>query len=568
MGKIKKLKKLYRKFANVSGGNETQSFNWEPVIGQDQIYWHQSRTTAEGPRILIATSMGCYEHALLTESLLAVALTLRGAPVDFLLCDELLPCCQMTKVTGVDEEAFLQQDHTPRCPDCIQRGRAFLSPLGLDILNFSDHLDSAKRHEADRIATTIAIEDIPFYKYNGIAVGEHANAGALRFYARGDLEGERFGRQILRRYLKSALYTTFITENLIAARPYEIAVFHHGLYVPQGIIGEVCRRDGVRVINWNPSYRKQTFIFSHGDTFHHTMISEPTDTWKQIPFPPALERFTMDYLKSRWQGTQDWIWFHEKPVENLKTIHAELGIDTSRPSIGLLTNVTWDAQLHYGSNAFTNMLEWVFATIDYFKRRDDLQLIIRAHPAEIRGLVPSRQMLVPEIAQKFPTLPDNVFVIPPESQISTYAIMETCDSVTIYNTKTGIELSSMGIPVIVAGEAWIRGKGFSLDASNPQEYFNYLDGLPLGKRLEDQKRLLAMKYAFHFFYRRMIEVPLIFDTGKFKFAMALQSIKELLPGNMPGLDTICHGIIADQDFVFKYEEHLLGQLKLDADGEN
>ena len=543
-------------------------FGWESAIDADRAFWEQARAASGAPRILIATSMGCYEHALLTESLIAAALTLRGASVDFLLCDELLPCCQMTKVTGVDEMPFLQQDHTPRCPACIQRGQDFLSPLGLDILHFSNYLEPAKRREADRIAAEIAIEDIPYYEYSGIAVGEHANAGALRFYARGDFEGERFGHQVLRRYLKSALYTVFITEKLIAARNYETAVFHHGLYVPQGVIGEVCRRDGVRVVNWNPSYRKQTFIFSHGDTFHHTMISEPTDAWKHIAFPPELERFTMDYLKSRWQGTQDWIWFHEKPVENLEKISAELGIDTSRPSIGLLTNVTWDAQLHYGSNAFTNMLEWVFQTIDYFKRRDDLQLIIRAHPAEIRGLVPSRQMLVPEIEKAYPVLPDNVFVIPPESRISTYAIMETCDSVAIYNTKTGIELSSMGIPVIVAGEAWIRGKGFALDAASPQAYFDHLDALPLGERLKGDKLLLARKYAFHFFYRRMIEVPLIFDTGKFKFDMALEAIRDLEPGTYPGLDTICQGIIDNQDFIFKYEENLLEHPKSGEAGDN
>ena len=180
--------------------------------------------------------MGCYEHALLNESLLAVALTLRGAKIDFLLCDELLPCCQMTKITNVDENSLLRQDHTPRCPACIKNGKDFLAPLGLNILNFSDYLSSGKRKEAAQIAAYIAIDEIPRYAYDGIAVGEHANAGALRFYARGDLEDEKLGNRILRRYLVSALYTTFIMENLLASRQYDIAVFHHGLYVPQGII--------------------------------------------------------------------------------------------------------------------------------------------------------------------------------------------------------------------------------------------------------------------------------------------------------------------------------------------
>ena len=529
-------------------------FKWDHHLAHDQAQWNKAKQNAVAPRILMATSMACYEHALLTESLLAVALTLRGAKVDFLLCNELLPCCQMTKVTNVVEDAFLDQEHTPRCPACIARGRSFLTPLELDILPFSDYLSQAKRLEADQIAAEIPIEQISQYTYNGIAVGEHANAGALRFYARGDLEGEPHGERLLRRYLRSALYTTFIMESLLASKPYDIAVFHHGLYVPQGIIGEACRRAAIRVVNWNPSYRRQTFIFSHEDTFHHTMISEPTAVWQDIDFSSDLDRFTMAYLKSRWQGTQDWIWFHEKPVEDLAAINAELGIDANRPCIGLLTNVMWDAQLHYGSNAFNHMLEWVYKSIAYFGDRPDLQLIIRAHPAEIRGLVPSRQKIVPEIEKAFPQLPDNVFVIPPESQISTYAIMEQCDAVAIYNTKTGIELAAMGIPVIVAGEAWIRGKGFSLDARNPDEYFDFLDQLPLKAPLEGEKLLLAKKYAFHFFFRRMIELPFLCDAGNSRFTIQLDSIANLLPNQDPGLDVICKGIISGQDFIFNHED--------------
>ena len=51
--------------------------------------------------------------------------------------------------------------------------------------------------------------------------------------------------------------------------------FNHGIYVPQGIVGAVVRRHGVRVVNWIVAYRKNSFIFSHGDTYHHTLMNEP-----------------------------------------------------------------------------------------------------------------------------------------------------------------------------------------------------------------------------------------------------------------------------------------------------
>ena len=61
-----------------------------------------------------------------------------------------------------------------------------------------------------------------------------------------------------------------------------------------------------------------------------------------------------------------------------------------------------------------------------------------------------------ELRAAFPQLPKNVFIIPPESKLSTYAAMFACDSVLIYGTKAGVELTSFGVPVVVAGEAWIR----------------------------------------------------------------------------------------------------------------
>jgi hypothetical protein len=268
-----------------------------------------------------------------------------------------------------------------------------------------------------------------------------------------------------------------------------------------------------------------------------------------------MEDEVMDYLKSRWHGTKDWIWFHEKPEEDLASIAAELGVDFNRPCIGMLTNVMWDAQLHYRANAFPNMLEWVIQTIRYFIERPELQLLIRVHPAEIRGTLPSRQPLVAEIQRVFPNLPKNIIVIPPESHVSTYAVMSQCDTVIIYGTKTGVELTSMGIPTIVAGEAWIRNKGITRDATTPAQYFEMLDELPQRQRLDERVTERARKYAYHFFFRRMIPLSFMKESKVgAPFRLELDSIEQLLPGRDLGLDVICDGIMNGKEFIYPAEQ--------------
>lgn len=525
------------------------------LVARDPGRWHSAKlAAANGPRILIATTVTGFNHATLLEATLALALTLRGASVEFLACDAALPACLKVEPHSVPDPATIvsYQIDTTLCEPCMAIGREAFEPLDLPITTLSTLLAPSDLNRARTVAAEVDIERLTEFELNGLAVGEHALAGALRYFARGDLPSNAIGEMVARRYLEASIRMAFAMKALLARQRYHAACFHHGIYVPQGVIGEACRAAGIPLTNWNPSYRRNTFIFSHGDTYHHTLLDEPVSAWKGLELSPDQETEIVEYLNSRRVGTRDWIWFHEKPDEAFADYAQTKGIDLSKPIIGLLTNVIWDAQLHYRANAFPNMIDWVLRTIRYFKEHPDLQLLIRIHPAEIRGTVPSRQTMMEEISSVFPELPGNVFIIAPEDNISTYAAMDHCDSVLIYGTKTGVELVSFGIPVIVGGEAWIRNKGLTSDATCPDTYFALLDQLPLGKRLSPELVREARKYAYHFFFRRMIPLPFI-EPGKKIYELKLDSLEELAPGNSPGLDIICDGILNGTPYTYPAE---------------
>ncbi len=485
------------------------------------------------------------------ETTLAVALALRGAKVQALLCDGILPGCQMCEPRFFSSSARFAKFGPSKdlCGHCFCPGRKAYLDAGIPVCAYSELLSNEDRQWVEQLASTIPIADIEPYMLEGMPLGEHAKAGALRFFARATIDNEPCAETVLRRYFKAALLTARAVEGLLRKEHFDVAVFHHGIYVPQGVIGEVLRRRGVRVVNWNPAYRKNCFIFSHEDTYHHTLMTEPVAAWENIKWSEIEDERISDYLRSRWQGENDWIRFVENPQFGKGQILDEIGCDPDKPIIGCLTNVMWDAQLHYPANAFINMLEWLVHTIRYFQTRPDLQLVIRVHPAEIRGAVPTKQPVVGEIQRLFPSLPKNVFVVPPESRVSTYVLAELCDSVIIYGTKTGVELTSAGIPVIVAGEAWIRNKGVTTDASSPEEYDRILASLPVGRRLDGDLISRAKKYAYHFFFRRMIPVN-IFDSNS---GIPLYSfngpISKLEPGYDKGLDCICDGILMGTPFI-------------------
>jgi hypothetical protein len=532
--------------------------DWAELIRNDSAFWQDRLQQCVGaPKILLPTTVGGMGALSSMESLLAVSLTLRGFEVHVLLCDAALPACLRVEHTTIKDPTDIVSSkfQTIICKTCQTTGDYLFSSLGIKIHRISELVTDEQRESAKTKSQDVPFSELPRLRVSNIKVGEHAYAGTLRYFASGNLNDQELGEAVLRRYLEASIVTMEAVNQLTNRYQYQSSCFNHGIYCPHGVIGEVLRAKGVRVTTWNIAYRKKCFIFSHDDTYHHTLLNEPNSNWEKVDFNIRAQKQVMSYLRSRLNGSKDWIWFHEKPQEDFNEINKTLKLDASKPIIGMLTNVMWDAQLHYAANAFPDMLSWVFETIEYFSRRTELQLVIRIHPAEIRGTLPSRQPLLAEISKRWPTLPNNVKVIGPESQISTYAVMDKCDSVIIYGTKTGVELTSIGIPVIVAGEAWIRNKKVTRDASSVEDYRQLLATLPLGQRLDEKTQTRALKYAFHFFYRRMIPLQCMRKTGAWPpYKPTVRSLKGLLPDIDVGLDIICDGITQGTEFIYPAEK--------------
>ena len=520
----------------------------DELIAQDSALWAAAKARGEsGPRVLLATSMGGFNHGAVTDKALAIALTLRGAKVDIFLCDG-APGCHLTKIGKEPPAKIIETDVRVRCGSCVTTGDETFAALGLTVHHLSDFLTDADRAEAEALAATAPVETLKSWTLGAWKLGEHALAGALRFFALGDLRKVKEADGVARKFVKASVLTARGVDRILAEGGYDVVSANHGIYSPQGVIGEVARARDVRVVNWNPAYRRSCFIFSQGDSYHHTMVTEPTAVWENMRLTPAQRERIEGYLRDRRQAKGDWIWFNKADDIGESEIAKELNLD-SRPVIVALTSVVWDAVLHYESNAFESLTDWMLQTIRYFQGRPDLQLVVRIHPAEVTGFVKSRAKMGDAIAKAFPVLPENVRVVQPDNPMSTYSLMDHANAVIVYSTKTGIESSAQGMPVIVAGEAWIRNKGFSLDATSPESYRAILDTLPLKAPLTEAQRERALVYAYHFFFRRMIDLPFLTAPRPAEFEIEIERLGDLGPGEFSGLDCVCDGILTGSLFV-------------------
>ena len=97
----------------------------------------------------------------------------------------------------------------------------------------------------------------------------------------------------------------------------------------------------------------------------------------------------------------------------------------------------------------------------------------------------------------------------------------------------------------------MRNKGFTRDANCPDSYRKILDQLPFASQLEEGSHERALRYAYHFFFRRMIELPFVKETPDNQLGTDLDDLSELDIKRFAGLDCICDGILNGAPFIFR-----------------
>lgn len=214
---------------------------------------------------------------------------------------------------------------------------------------------------------------------------------------------------------------------------------------------------------------------------------------------------------------------------------------------GLFTNVIWDAQLHFKDVFFENMLDWLFTSIEHFLKNPEQTLIIRIHPAEVTGTVPSRQPVLKEIQSRFGELPSNIEVIEPDNDLTSYDVIQRIDYALVFGSKMAVEIAAGGTPVVICGDSWARGKGFSVDAVSRDHYGDILKSPQSHVRLPRNFSQLAKQYAYYLFFGKMIEVGVVGRAKRLgRFALRLKNLDAIVSDR--GLQTIVDSILHNSEF--------------------
>ena len=296
---------------------------------------------------------------------------------------------------------------------------------------------------------------------------------------------------------------------LMRSGAYDVVLIPNGSILEFGAVYQAARSAGVRTVTYEFGEQRERMWIAQDD---QVMRLDTAALWAARGGQPlmASEIQSLQELYRARRGGTLWANFSRlwQPgeVQGPQTVRQRLGLDPHRTVVLLCTNVVGDS-LALGRQIFTEgMAGWLRQTVSHFADRPEAQLVVRVHPAE-KILVGDPSVDI--VHEALPDLPRHVIVVPPESEINTYDLMEVADVGLAYTTTVGMEMAMAGIPVVVSGRAHYRGKGFTYDPSTLDEYLTVIDGLlasNTGRRLSAQQVELAQRYAYLFFF----EYPFVF----------------------------------------------------------
>jgi hypothetical protein len=304
--------------------------------------------------------------------------------------------------------------------------------------------------------------------------------------------------------------------NLFTRQRFDAVIIPNGSVLEFGAIYRAARRAGTEVVTYEFGEQRDRMWIAHDA---EVMLLDTSGLWnarKAQPLTDGERRDIQTLYAARRGGTAldafDRSW-RMGVSQGAQKAREQLGLDRGRPVVLLCTNVVGDS-LSLGREIFSDgMAGWLAMTVRHFAARPEAQLVVRVHPGEAFGTADPSEGIV---HAALPDLPSHVVVVPHDSPVNTYDLIELAHLGLVYTTTAGIEMAMNGVPVVVAGRTHYRERGFTYDPSTAEDYLNAIDDRlrpPSGHGLEPEKVDLAWRYAHRFFF----EYPFSFPWHSYHF---------------------------------------------------
>ena len=294
-------------------------------------------------------------------------------------------------------------------------------------------------------------------------------------------------RSLIASMERAAILVASETGRLLDRLRPDIVYVFNGRYAESFPVITLCRRLGIRLYSHDLGYEPDTYRLVPDGTVHKLDFAKGMmrSLWEAASAnPEARAEIAASFFDGRRYGGSGDAVERYRWAKDQRDGVVPGGVDDSSFTLKVGIFVSSEDEMSavedYRNPVYSDQLEALKAIVSH-PWPSTTRLFVRSHP-NLRGL-DNTQTQVIHWARSF----DHTSVIPPESDVDTYALAQACDVVLTFGSTVGIEAAYWGTPSVLVGRAVWEDLGVIRPTSHeavirsledPQS--NEVDALPYG----------------------------------------------------------------------------------------
>jgi hypothetical protein len=492
-------------------------------------------------RILIFSPYALWESHTIYEETIAKSCLAHGATVEYLLCDGLLPECDLH---------WDSKTASPRpfdlCRRCQNEAKTSLNNLDFPYRWLGDFVSQAERAAAFAWAQGVPPAEFRQASFAGNPLGEWVLSSVISYFRQyppdiTDWHVVNVHRGFL---FSAALVATGITKYL-QANAIDSALLFNGRQSITRVALEIFRQNGIRVL----THERAEFQRGHLNVKPnaHCMSLEPFKAiwaaWAEVPLNRDALAATLKWLIQRRYGANlAWIPFNTSFTRD-SALRTRLNLSRNKRLWALFTSSTDEtAGDPLWRGPYESQAAWVRDVVQWVARRDDVELVIKVHPNlggnDYIGKAVDELRIYQEMKG---TLPANVRIVLPEDAVNAYSLADEADVGLTFGSTIGLEMAMLGKPVLLASRA-LYECGSKILTLRSQEALSRMLEECLQSTADREIQREAFRLA-HYYFASELPFPAVTVLGLYKMKLNYAHRDDLGPGKDGSLDRICNFLI-------------------------
>ena len=318
-------------------------------------------------RVLIGPSFVMWEPSFALDKSLSLALRLRGVDVIPMYCDSIqhVEC----NFIGGDWGNFSKS-----CKDCKKRSEKLWQSNPNKPLPFSRYISPSDIEQISAIISDLTFDDALCFQKSGVAYGAMAKDIMVNNYLVATPTLVENHEYLLKVHLQNLLMVSLAYERILDDQKPDRVVSNDSYYGMWAVLEQHCKARSIPFYSHWPVTRNRV-AFAQNDAAMNLDFTKSWDNFSKIDLTTEDDKRINKWLSGERGLVFDTTKFgsHEIHDPIVDTI------DPLKPTILLAANVIWDLAALNKQIVFKDMNEWIVETIEWFRDKDNFQLIIRPH---------------------------------------------------------------------------------------------------------------------------------------------------------------------------------------------